>query len=290
MAGQPPLDVTIITGMSGAGRSEAAHVLEDLGFFVIDNMPPALISKVAELALDRERPVRYGLVVDVRSGDFLDELRSARAELASMGARVRILFLDASDEVLVRRYEASRRRHPLSASDRVSDGIAHERELLEELRGEADIVIDTSNLNVHELRERLRPSFADDAAGLRLHASIISFGYKHGLPLDVDLVFDCRFLPNPHWIEGLRPLTGIDEPVRAYVLAQPETALFLDELDRLFALLLPAFEKERKSYLSIGIGCTGGRHRSVVLAEELARVFAARGYAARVHHRDIERG
>ena len=290
MTGQPPLDVTIITGMSGAGRSEAAHVLEDLGFFVIDNMPPALISKVAELALDRERPVRYGLVVDVRSGDFLDELRAARAELGSMGARVRILFLDASDEVLVRRYEASRRRHPLSASDRVSDGIAHERELLEELRGEADIVIDTSNLNVHELRERLRPSFADDAAGIRLHASIVSFGYKHGLPLDVDLVFDCRFLPNPHWIEALRPLTGTDEPVRAYVLAQPETALFLDELDRLFALLLPAFEKERKSYLSIGIGCTGGRHRSVVLAEELARVFAVRGYAARVHHRDIERG
>jgi UPF0042 nucleotide-binding protein len=253
-------------------------------------MPPSLISKVAELARDRERPVRYGLVVDVRSGDFLAELRSARAELGSMGARVRILFLDASDEVLVRRYEASRRRHPLSASDRVSDGIAHERELLEELRGEADILIDTSNVNVHELRERLRPSFADDAAGPRLQASIVSFGYKHGLPLDVDLVFDCRFLPNPHWIEALRPLTGVDEPVRAYVLAQPETGLFLHELDRLFALLLPAFEKERKSYLSIGVGCTGGQHRSVVLAEELARLLAERGYAARVHHRDVGRG
>jgi UPF0042 nucleotide-binding protein len=287
---QVPLDVTIITGMSGAGRSEAAHVLEDLGFFVIDNMPPSLISKVAELAIDRERPIRYGLVVDVRSGDFLADLRSARAELASMGARVRILFLDASDEVLVRRYEASRRRHPLSASDRVSDGIADERALLGELRGEADILVDTSNVNVHQLRERLRPSFADDDTGHRLQASIVSFGYKHGLPLDVDLVFDCRFLPNPHWIEELRPLSGIDEPVREYVLAQPETGLFLEELDRLFGLLLPAFEKERKSYLSIGVGCTGGRHRSVVLAHELAVLLSARGYPARVHHRDVGRG
>ncbi|MDQ1534389.1 MAG: RNase adapter protein RapZ [Actinomycetota bacterium] len=290
MSSQSPLDVTIITGMSGAGRSEAAHVLEDLGFFVIDNMPPSLISKIAELAADRERPVRYGLVVDVRSGDFLAELRAARAELRSMGARVRILFLDASDEVLVRRYEASRRRHPLSDSDRVSDGITHERELLEELRGDADILVDTSNVNVHELRERLRPRFADDSSSTRLQASIVSFGYKHGLPLDVDLVFDCRFLPNPHWIEALRPLSGLDAPVREYVLAQPETGLFLAELDRLFALLLPAFERERKSYLSIGVGCTGGQHRSVVMAEELARLLAARGYAAKVHHRDVTRG
>jgi UPF0042 nucleotide-binding protein len=290
MSSPEPLDVTIITGMSGAGRSEAAHVLEDLGFFVIDNMPPSLISKVAELARDRERPVRYGLVVDVRSGDFLDELRAARNELSAMGARVRILFLDASDEVLVRRYEASRRRHPLSDSDRVSDGILRERELLNELRGEADILVDTSSVNVHELRERLRPSFADDASSTRLQSSIVSFGYKHGLPLDVDLVFDCRFLPNPHWIDSLRPLSGRDEPVREYVLAQPETGQFLEELDRLFALLLPAFEKERKSYLSIGVGCTGGQHRSVVLAEELGRLLSGRGYPAKVHHRDIGRG
>jgi UPF0042 nucleotide-binding protein len=290
MDGSAPLDVTIITGMSGAGRSEAAHVLEDLGFFVIDNMPPALISKVAELARDRDRPTRYGLVVDVRSGDFLAELLDARAELVAMGARVRILFLDASDEVLVRRYEASRRRHPLSDSDRVSDGIAHERALLEELRGEADILVDTTNVNVHELAERLRPSFADDPEAIRLQTSIVSFGYKHGLPLDVDLVFDCRFLPNPHWIESLRPLTGLDEDVRDYVLAQPATGRFLEELDRLFALLLPAFEQERKSYLSIGVGCTGGRHRSVVLADQLARLLAARGYPAKVHHRDVGRG
>src|SRR3954449_10956863 len=189
MASPMPLDVTIITGMSGAGRSEAAHVLEDLGFFVIDNMPPALISKIAELARDRDRPVRYGLVVDVRSGDFLAELRAARTELTTMGARVRILFLDASDEVLVRRYEASRRRHPLSDSDRVSDGIAHERALLEELKGEADLIVDTSNLNVHELRDRLREVFSEHASDGSLQVNVVSFGYKHGLPLDVDLVF-----------------------------------------------------------------------------------------------------
>ncbi len=290
MAIATPLDVTIITGMSGAGRSEAAHVLEDLGFFVIDNMPPSLIAKIAELARDRERPVRYGLVVDVRSGDFLAELRDARDELRAMGARVRILFLDASDEVLVRRYEASRRRHPLSASDRVSEGIAHERALLEELRGEADILVDTSSVNVHELRERLRPSFADDASSSRLQSSIVSFGYKHGLPLDVDLVFDCRFLPNPHWVDELRPLTGRDEPVRDYVLGQAETGEFLRKLDDMLAFLLPAFEKERKAYLSIGVGCTGGQHRSVVLAEELGVLLAERGYRAKVHHRDVGRG
>ena len=284
------LDVTIITGMSGAGRSEAAHVLEDLDYFVIDNLPPMLIGRVAELARSTEKPIRYALVVDVRSGDFLHDLSEAVKELRQKGANTRVLFLDASDEALVRRYEASRRRHPLSDSDRVSDGIAHERELLNELRGEADILVDTSNVNVHELRERLRPNFADDAAATRLQTSIVSFGYKHGLPLDVDLVFDCRFLPNPHWIESLRPLSGRDEAVREYVLAQPETGAFLEELDRLFALLLPAFEKERKSYLSIGVGCTGGQHRSVVMAAELARLLSERGYPTRVHHRDVGRG
>jgi UPF0042 nucleotide-binding protein len=290
MDGSAPLDVTIITGMSGAGRSEAAHVLEDLGYFVIDNMPPALISKVAELARDRDRPIRYGLVVDVRSGDFLAELLDARTELVTMGARVRVLFLDASDQVLVRRYEASRRRHPLSDSDRVSDGIAHERALLEELRGEADILVDTSNVNVHELAERLRPSFADDAGALRLQTSIVSFGYKHGLPLDVDLVFDCRFLPNPHWVDALRPLSGTDESVRDFVLGQPEATAFLDELERLFRLLLPAFVREGKAYLSIGVGCTGGRHRSVVIASELATRLEPLGFSSRVHHRDVDRG
>jgi UPF0042 nucleotide-binding protein len=284
-----PLDVTIITGMSGAGRSEAAHVLEDVGYFVIDNLPPKLIGKVAELARGLETPTRYALVVDVRSGDFLDDLGASLAELRVLGSTTRVLFLDAADDVLVRRYEASRRRHPLSDSDRVSEGIARERALLESLKGEADLLVDTSNLNVHELRDRLRELFSDDPATSGLQVNVVSFGYKHGLPLDVDLVFDCRFLPNPHWVEALRPLTGRDAPVREFVLSQPGTREFLDELDGLFGLLLPGYEREGKAYLSIGVGCTGGRHRSVVIGEQLADRLRRRGYRTTTHHRDIAR-
>jgi UPF0042 nucleotide-binding protein len=283
------LDVTIITGMSGAGRSAAADVLEDLGFFVIDNLPPALIAKVAELGRGKDDTGRFALVVDTRSGDFMHDLEDALAELRESGARTRILFLDASDDVLVRRYDATRRRHPLVETDRVSESITRERELLEELKGQSDVVVDTSDLNVHELRDRLRELFGDSTrtdAGLQ--TSIVSFGYKHGLPLDVDLVFDCRFLPNPHWIEELRPLPGTDRKVRGYVMRQPETDVFLAELERLFALLLPAYVREGKAYLSIGVGCTGGQHRSVVIAEELAKVLERLGFDANVHHRDVD--
>ncbi len=286
-----PLDVTIITGLSGAGRSSAADVLEDLGCFVIDNLPPALIPKVAELARDRERPTRYALVVDVRSGEFMDELVGALAALRATGARTRMLFLDASDPALVRRFEASRRPHPLAATGRVSDGIARERVLLEELKGEADVVVDTSNLNVHELRDRLRELFGDaPAPDAALQTNLLSFGYKFGIPLDVDLIFDCRFLPNPHWVEDLRPRPGTDEAVRRYVLEQPDAQTFLERLRDLFALLLPAYAREGKSYLSIAVGCTGGRHRSVVIAAELAKLLAGLGFPASVHHRDLERG
>jgi RNase adapter protein RapZ len=283
------LDVTIITGMSGAGRSEAAHVLEDLGYFVIDNLPPMLIGKVAELARSTEKPIRYALVVDVRSGDFLDDLSAAIDELRRNGAHTRVLFLDASDVVLVRRYEASRRRHPLSDTDRVSDGIRRERALLEPLKGEADIIVDTSGLNVHELRDRLRELFSEHVVDGELQVNVVSFGYKHGLPIDVDLVFDCRFLPNPHWVDELRPLTGLDESVRDYVLTRPGTDEFLTQLDRLLELTLPGYEREGKAYLSIGVGCTGGRHRSVVVAEQLGERLRAHGYRAAVHHRDVDR-
>jgi UPF0042 nucleotide-binding protein len=283
------LDVTIITGMSGAGRSASADVLEDLGYFVIDNLPPALVAKVAELGRGTEGPQQFALVIDVRSGEFVDDLIAALAELRQKGASTRVLFLDASDDVLVRRYEATRRKHPLAAGDRVSDGIAKERNLLEELKGQADIVLDTTELNVHELRDRLRELFDVDQSAGALQTSIVSFGYKHGLPLDVDLVFDCRFLPNPHWVEELRPLPGTDPRVRDYVMSQPETGLFLEEMERLFALLLPAYVREGKSYLSIGIGCTGGRHRSVVIATELARILEHDGVSPRVHHRDVGR-
>ncbi len=283
------LDVTIVTGMSGAGRSAAADVLEDLGFFVIDNLPPALVAKVAELGSGTDDHQRLGLVIDVRSGEFVHALVTAVAELREMGARTRVLYLDAADDVLVRRYEESRRKHPLAGDDRVSEGITSERLLLEDLRAAADIVLDTTDLNVHELRERLSELFADDDGDSGLQTSIVSFGYKHGLPIDVDLVFDCRFLPNPHWVEELRPLDGTDARVRDYVLAQPDAAPFLAELERLFALLLPAYVREGKSYLSIGVGCTGGRHRSVVIAAELARLLEAQGVTPRVHNRDARR-
>jgi UPF0042 nucleotide-binding protein len=287
------LDITVVTGMSGAGRSAAADVLEDLGFFVIDNLPPALIPKVAELGKGREGTSRFALVVDTRAGDFLPELESALAELRETGARTRVLFLDASDEVLVRRFDATRRRHPVAESEshRVSDSIARERELLERIKEQSDVVVETSELNVHELRDRLRELFGDPAgaAPSGLQISVVSFGYKHGLPLDVDLVFDCRFLPNPHWVESLRPLPGTDPKVRRYVMKQDETRAFLEELEKMFELLLPAYVREGKSYLSIGVGCTGGRHRSVVIAAEIARLLERLGFPARVHHRDLER-
>jgi len=284
------LDLTIVTGMSGAGRSSAADVLEDLGFFVIDNLPPALIPKVAELASGGGRPTSYALVVDVRSGEFMHDLEAALADLRATGGRTRILFLDAGDEVLIRRFEASRRRHPLADVDGIADGISRERVLLEEIKGQADLMVDTTNLNVHELRDRLRVLFGEgEPEAGELQANVVSFGFKHGVPVDVDLLFDCRFLPNPHWVDGLRPLTGTDPQVRRYVLEQEEAGAFLEELRRLFALLLPAFVREGKAYLSIGVGCTGGRHRSVVIATELAALLEQMGFAARLHHRDVDR-
>ncbi len=283
------LDVTIITGMSGAGRSEAANVLEDLGFFVIDNLPPQLIGKVAELARGQEQ-TRYAIVVDVRSGDFLADLGAALRDVRSEGGVARSIFLDASDEVLIRRYETTRRRHPLSDGGGVAEGIARERALLGVLKGEVDVIVDTTTLNVHQLRDRLRELFAENAGEhYQLQTSIVSFGYKHGLPTDVDLMFDCRFLPNPHWVDELRPLTGEDLAVQQYVLGQRETKAFLKELDRLFALLMPAYEREGKSYLTIGIGCTGGRHRSVVIAEELGRLMSRRHRQVAIRHRDVGR-
>ena len=284
------VDLTIITGMSGAGRSSAGDVLEDLGFFVIDNLPPMLIGKVAELARSGG-PSRFAFIVDVRAGEFIHDLDAALAELREMGASIRIVFLDAGDDVLVRRFETSRRVHPLDDTGRMSEGIARERELLEEIKGQADLFVDTSDYNVHELRDRLKELFGEDEpdAG-EMQTSLVSFGYKHGIPVDVDMLFDCRFLPNPHWVERLRPLPGTDAKVRRYVLDQPEATQFLAELERLFKLLLPAFVRESKAYLSIGIGCTGGYHRSVVMAEELSKVLRKLGFPARVHHRDLERG
>jgi UPF0042 nucleotide-binding protein len=280
----------IITGLSGAGRSTAADALEDLGWFVIDNLPPSLIGKVSELV---SRPgsetEKVALVVGRGGGEgFLEELVPALEQLQKSTDRVRVLFLDASDEALVRRFEGTRRRHPLPGEG-VSESIARERELLQPIKDRADLAVDTSDLNVHQLRERLLELFTHEDPAAAMQVTVVSFGYKHGIPLDVDTVLDCRFLPNPHWVEELRPLTGLDEPVRDYVMEQPETKDFLNRLDDLFALLLPAYVREGKSYLSIAIGCTGGHHRSVVLAEELARRIQAVGFSPMVVHRDVNR-
>lgn len=275
----------IITGVSGAGGSTAGDTFEDLGWFVIDNLPPALIGKVVEL-VQQPGSTTQRVALVVRTEHYLDELATALDHLRKDQARVRVLFLEASDEVLVRRYENTRRRHPMSGADRVSEAIERERALLDGIKSEADVVVDTSDLNVHQLRDRLLELFAREAES-SLQTNIISFGYKHGLPLDVDLVFDCRFLPNPHWVDSLRPLTGLDEPVQEYVRSQPETAEFLKRLDDLLELLLPAFVKEGKSYLSIGVGCTGGTHRSVFLAEELGNILRKQGFNPMVKHRDL---
>lgn len=279
----------LITGLSGAGRSNAANTFEDLGWFVIDNLPPALIGKVADLVrAPGSTTERIALVVGTGPLlEYLDALPEALETLRATGSRVRILFLEASDEVLIRRYENTRRPHPLPA-DRVSEAIEQERRALDEVKSQADVVVDTTELNVHQLRDRLLEIFSRDAEA-ELQTNVVSFGFKYGVPLDVDMVFDCRFLPNPHWVDELRPQTGLDDAVRDYVLDQPESGEFLEKLDDLLGLLLPAFVKEGKSYLSIAVGCTGGRHRSVVIAEELAKLLAKRGVEPNVQHRDVSR-
>jgi UPF0042 nucleotide-binding protein len=277
----------IITGMSGAGRSQAGATLEDLGWFVIDNMPTALITQVAELiAAPGSTTDRVVLVVG-RDAEQLDQLVVAVDQLRASGSQVRTLFLEASDEVLVRRFEGTRRRHPLG-QEGVTEAIALERERLGSIRALADVVVDTTDLNVNQLRERLIDLFTTDRAD-PMHISVMSFGFQHGLPLDVDNVFDVRFLPNPHWIEELRPLTGLDEPVRDYVLGQPDAVEFVRKVDDFLGFLLPAYVKEGKSYLTVAVGCTGGRHRSVALAEELGARVRARGYDPAVYHRDVGR-
>jgi len=282
-------DFTIITGLSGAGRSEAAKALEDLGLFVIDNLPPALIGKMAELAQRPGSSVQHiALVVDVRGGEFFSELTEALKELASSGVDYRILFLTADDDVLVRRFEATRRRHPLA--DRVVDGIARERSLLESMRAQADLVIDTSDLTVHELRDRIVGTFSRQPRETRLQATVESFGYKFGLPMDADLVLDVRFLPNPHWVEELRPLPGTDRRVREYVMTRQATRDFLDRFEEMLEVLIPGYLTEGKRYLTVAIGCTGGRHRSVVVGEEVAEMLRRRGLPVTVEHRDIDRG
>ena len=285
----PTLDLAIITGLSGAGRSTAAKCLEDLGWFVVDNLPPALLSTMAELGHRSGGAVsRIAVVVDVRGRAFFSDLRAAVAALDTRGMHPRMLFLEASDDALIRRFDHVRRPHPLQGDGRVVDGIGRERALLAELRGEADLVLDTTDLNVHELRSKIDAAFGLPAAN-RLNATVVSFGYKYGLPLDADLVADCRFLPNPHWVEELRPYTGRDPQVRDYVLAQPGAAEFLDQYAALLRLVGEGYAREGKRYLTLAVGCTGGKHRSVAMAEQLGARLAADGVGVRVVHRDLGR-
>ena len=279
-----------VTGLSGAGRSTAAAALEDLGWFVIDNLPPALITKVADLV---GRPgsenERVALVIGRGGGDeYVDDVVPMLNRLRKSHHDVRVLFLDAPDDVLVRRFEGTRRRHPLAARG-VEESIVDERRLLDGLRAMADVVIDTGDLNINQLRQRVNELFGDPVHTAHLQTSIVSFGYKHGIPLDVDIVLDCRFLPNPYWVDELRSLSGLDAPVRDYVLSLPDTAVFLDKVEELLHMLLPSFEHEGKSYLTVALGCTGGRHRSVALAEALAERLSKAGVRTAAFHRDVDR-
>ncbi|CAN5867561.1 RNase adapter RapZ [soil metagenome] len=275
----------IIAGMSGAGRSTAADNLEDLGWFVIDNLPPLLIPKVAELAKAPGSSVRKVALV-VGTGPYHRDVLDALEELEAAAASMRTVFLDASTDTLVRRYESTRRRHPVEGKS-LAAAIDRERELLSAVKESADVVVDTSDLNVHQLRARMLELFGTDSPAGGMQTTVVSFGYKHGLPLDVDMVIDCRFLPNPHWVEALRPQTGLDPEVEDYVLGQAITGPFLDRLDELLTLLIPQYVIEGKSYLSIALGCTGGRHRSVAIAEELATRMRRRGVDPVVAHRDL---
>ena len=283
-------ELLILTGMSGAGRSTVAHALEDLGWYVVDNLPPALLPSLAEQAL--ETHAALAVVVDVRGGKFFDELNNSLAKLKSAAVPYRLLFLDASDLALVQRFESTRRPHPLQAKDRIVDGIARERAKLEEIRAQADVVIDSSNLNVHQLEKRTSEIFA---AGMlaSLRINVLSFGYKYGIPVDSDLVLDCRFIPNPHWIPELRPLNGLDAPVSAKVLGSEGVADFVKSYVGVVKQMIPGYFREGKKYVTIAIGCTGGKHRSVAIAEEIAKQLISTSadleISAHATHRDVGR-
>jgi len=284
------IDFVVVTGMSGAGKSAASRCLEDLGFFCIDNLPVALIPKVAELCAQSEKRIeRVALVVDAREGSFLDGLFEILEDLRRDGHLVRVVFLDSSDEVLVRRFSESRRPHPLAPGGSAVAGIRTERERLAHLKTKADLVIDTSSFTVHEFRKLLATSFLDLNTSARTALSLVSFGYKFGLPADADLMFDARCLPNPHFVEALRPLTGQAPGVVEYVLGFAQTLGFLERTLAFLTFTVPLYVQEGKAYLTIAVGCTGGRHRSVVLVEELARLLREAGHEVSVGHRDIDR-
>ena len=261
-------EIAIITGMSGAGRSTVAHAFEDLGWYVVDNLPPSLLENLLDLSGRINRPI--AAVIDVRGMEFFDDLSNSLARLTEKGIAKKIIFVDAADDVLVRRFEATRRPHPLQGSERIVDGIAREREKLQEIRSSADIVIDSSTLNTHQLDKKVFEIF-NSKNSVDLKVNILSFGYKYGIPVDVDFIMDCRFIPNPHWIPELRPLTGLDSEVRDFVLGDENVPEFLDKYQDLFETMSKGFISEGRKFLTLGVGCTGGKHRSVAIATELAK-------------------
>ena len=277
--------VVVVTGLSGAGRSVAAGALEDMGWFVIDNLPAFLVPKVGELASSTAGSHDQVALVMGGYGEPLAQIEDLQAHVGE----VTVVFLDATSEVLVRRYQSTRRRHPLAEGGSLVDAIDEERRRLGPARAAADLVINTSSLNPHQLRERLASFFEDPTTEDSVRLVLSSFGYKHGRPLDVDIVWDCRFLPNPHWVEDLRPQSGLDPEIQDYVLNRDLTRHFIDHLTAILELLLPAYGEEGKSYLTVAFGCTGGRHRSVAVAERVARRLADRGWRPKVSHRDINR-
>lgn len=285
-------ELIVITGLSGSGMTEATKSFEDMGYLVMDNLPPSVIEQVSDLC--RTTGMRRVAVVVRPVGreffqEFFSELGTAFLGLRKKGIEFRIIFIEASDAALVRRYEEKRRPHPLAATERVQDGIARERQLMEVLKDDADLVIDTSDMTPHELRSRILSAFPAEPTGAELQVSVVTFGYKYGLPIDADLVFDTRFLPNPHWVDELRILPGTDQRVRDYVLGQQEAKGYLHRIEDMLEFLLPGFVREGKHYLTVAVGCTGGRHRSVVFGEEVARFMQDLGYPVGVQHRDLER-
>jgi RNase adapter protein RapZ len=286
-AGAP--EIVIITGMSGAGRSTAAKALEDLDWFVADNLPAAMLVMMVDLARRARAAVpKVAAVVDVRSRAFSTDLKSVIAELDGIGAHPYVVFLEASDETLVRRFENVRRPHPLQDGGRIIDGIHAERDQLEGVRAEADLILDTSELNIHELRSRMRDSFGNERDSA-VRVTVLSFGFKYGLPVDADMVADCRFLPNPHWIPALAQHTGKDAEVRDYVMNQPDTEVFLRPYVESLQVALSGFERSGKHFVTLAIGCTGGKHRSVAIAEEIAARLAPDWPGVQVSHRDLGR-
>ena len=280
----------IITGLSGAGKSHAIKCFEDMGFFCVDNLPTTLIPTFAELiARSRQDVSRVALGVDVREGEYLSHLLEALHELKRRGHNVEVLFFEASEEALVRRYHESRRRHPMGAEGNVLDAIRAERKAMAHMREIADRIIETSAITVHQLKAMLSELYVAPRTRTGLTASLVSFGYKHGIPFDADLVFDVRFLPNPHFVDGLRPLDGRDPRVREFVLRHDEARELLDRLRDLLRFLLPFYQREGKAYLTVAVGCTGGRHRSVTFIEELREFLESLGYAPAVVHRDLDR-